>query len=131
MKYVSTDGVIPRIAWCAVYDPATGEVVHVHEFVGNDIADENEHVSLMRADVALAYVRQHARKPAKGLQVVHGDPKKLPNVGDRFAYDLKKKKLVTIADRHSVQDVEKSAQSAKAAGKPVRQSTKKRAKKTR
>lgn len=131
MKYVSTDGVIPRIAWCAVYDPATGEVVHVHEFIGNDIADENEHVSSMRADAALAYVRQHTRKPVKGLKVVHGDPKKLPDVGDRFAYDLKRKKLVTIADLHSAQDVEKSAHSAEAAGKPAKQSTKKRAKKAR
>jgi hypothetical protein len=126
MKYVSTDGVIPRIAWCAVYDPATGEVVHVHEFIGNDIADENEHVSSMRADAALAYVRQHTRKPAKGLQVVHGDPKKLPDVGDRFAYDLKRKKLVTIADLHSAQDVEKSAHSAEAGGKPARHSKEKK-----
>jgi hypothetical protein len=111
MNYFSTDGITPRIAWCAVCDPATGEVVHIHEFIGNEIADDNPHAQAMRAEAALAHV-QRTRKRAKGLDVVHGDPKKRPNVGDRFQYDVRKKKLITTHDRVSLREVEKAATAA-------------------
>jgi hypothetical protein len=107
MNYFSTTGIIPRMAWCAVYDSATGEVVHVHSFIGNQIAADNEHAAAMRAEAALDHVK--GDRKGKTLQVSHGDPKKPPGVGDRLTYDLKKKKLVATRGLMNVNDVAKQA----------------------
>jgi hypothetical protein len=104
MNYFSTDEGTPRSAWCAVYDRETGEVVHVHEFIGLEVSDEPEHTRAIRAEVALAHVRQHTRTGAKNLAVVHGDPKNPPGIADRLAYDLKKQNLVTSREPLTLQE---------------------------
>lgn len=104
MNYFSTDGITPRTTWCAVYDPDSGEVVHVHEFIGNEIADDNEYAQGMRADIAMSYVRQH-HSARMGLGVIQGEPGKLPKVGDRLEFDRKRKKLVTVRDVKSLAEL--------------------------
>lgn len=68
------------------------------------------------SEFAVDHVRQHTRKNAKNLAVVHGDPKKPPDFADRIAFDLKKKKLVTLREPLALQDF---ATLESAAEKPV------------
>jgi hypothetical protein len=104
MNTFSTSNTPSLHAWCAVVDPASGEVVHIHGFTGNTIAADTDWARAMRSETALAHVQHHVRKNAKGLEVVHGDPKKLPEPGTRVTYDMKRKKLVASRVALSLQD---------------------------
>lgn len=126
MHYSSTTGQVPPSAWCVVYDPETGAVVHMHGFTGFDLAADTDWARTMRAEAALAHVRKHVRKGAKNLEVAHGDPKKLPEPGARFSVDVKKKKVVVSSGSASLQALLKAQPKAGAGTSAESKAPKKR-----
>jgi hypothetical protein len=79
-------------------------VVHIHGFTGFDVAADSDWARARRRETALAHVRAHVRKNAKGLEVAHGDPKRLPRAGDRFSVNVKTGKLVVTPGVASMDD---------------------------
>jgi hypothetical protein len=60
----------PRSEKVVVYDPGTGRIVYVHEFIGSRAALHGPGTRKERERVALEALERH-HKVAKGLRVMH------------------------------------------------------------
>lgn len=100
------------VHWCVVYDSRDGNVVHTHQFIGDDAYTSETEARNNRARMALQVAEQHC--DATHLRVIHAPPSFNLEPGTMCRVDLASGELVTLTEpQYSLREFVEQARAKK------------------
>jgi hypothetical protein len=101
------------VHWCVVYDTRNGNVVHTHQFIGDDDYQSDTETRNNRARKVMQVANQHC--DLTHLRVIHAPPSFHLEPGTMCRVDLESGELVTLTEpQYSLREFVKQARAKKA-----------------
>src|SRR5512147_1894243 len=84
------------VHWCVVYDSRNGNVVHTHQFIGDDAYTSGTEAINNCARIALQVAEQHC--DPTHIRVIHAPPGFHLEPGVKYRVDITSDELVTLTE---------------------------------
>ena len=108
------EGTPQKMYWSVVYDSRDGSVVHIHQFIGEDVSVPETEARKTRAQTALQVAEQHC--DSKHLRVAHAPPDFQLEPGAMCRIDPASGELIKLTEpQYSLREFVERAKSGSAA----------------